>query len=58
MKDEKDEQFTEQFSNNVPEELHCVNSAISYMQCAPTLLFSLEKWVLLWENKFDDETNR
>lgn len=58
MKDESDEQFTEQFSNNVPEELQCVNSAIKFMQCAPTLLFSLEKWVLLWDNKVYGKSNR
>lgn len=41
-KKEADETFTEQFSNNIPNELECVNSAIKYMKCEPTFHFFLE----------------
>lgn len=41
-KSNNDKQFTEQFSNNIPNELECVNSAIKYMKCEPTFHFFLE----------------
>jgi len=57
-KKEADETFTEQFSNNIPNELECVNSAIKYMKCEPTFHFSLKVKCVLAIVGMYDKSNR